>query len=59
MCVSLTACDLLGGNKGDAAAFVSLDINPSLELTLDKTTRLSAFTELTKTGKCYCTARTG
>ena len=44
MCVSLTACDLLGGNKGDAAAFVSLDINPSLELTLDKTTRLSAFT---------------
>lgn len=40
MCVSLTACDLLGGNKGDAAAFVSLDINPSLELTLDKNNKV-------------------
>lgn len=36
MSLSLAAC---GGGEPEAASYVSLDINPSIELTLDKTTK--------------------
>ncbi len=35
MCVSLAACNS-GKSEGEAASYVSLDINPSIELTLDE-----------------------
>lgn len=39
MGISLVACDLFG-NKDEAAAFVSMDINPSIEFTLDKNNKV-------------------
>lgn len=39
MGISLVACDLFK-NKDEAAAFVSMDINPSIEFTLDKNNKV-------------------
>lgn len=39
MGISLVACDLFA-DKGEAAAFVSMDINPSIEFTLDKNNKV-------------------
>lgn len=39
-CVTLGACSNESKTEGDAVAFVSLDINPSIEITLDKNNKV-------------------